>query len=218
MLDNSQRFTLEMTVVSAQELKNTSFSLFSHRLRPFITITTFPPNPPCDATDHKRRHHVFQTTVDDQGGVNPTWGDKFHVPIDDTFFANRYSCIYLHLFTKRLIAGQAQLGWCQIPAADIGLPPVGSVRQLSYRLMAGDGTRTQGVINVAVKLEGFVPATTHDQLSNDTSQTVIGIPVSVMPGVMETGGSGKEAKNLTSGGDMRPEVIEPIEWCRGSGL
>ncbi|XWS61813.1 hypothetical protein CRYUN_Cryun07bG0157500 [Craigia yunnanensis] len=202
MLNNSQQqFSLEMTVVSAQGLKNTSSSLFSHRIRPFITITTFPPHLPCNATDNKRPH-VFQTRVDDQGGVNPTWGDKFHVPIDDTFFANRYSCIYLRLFTKRLIAGQAQLGWCQIPAADIGLPPVGSVKQLSYRLRAGDGTRTQGVVNVSLKLEGFVPATIHDQLSNDTSQTVIGIPVSVMPRVMEMSASCKEANNLTSGGDM----------------
>ncbi|XWS38403.1 hypothetical protein CRYUN_Cryun19dG0128100 [Craigia yunnanensis] len=194
MLDSSQQqYTLEMTVVSAQGLKNTSSSLFSHRLRPFITITTFPPHPPCDPTDHKRRRHVFQTRVDDQGGVNPTWGDKFDVPIDDTFFANRYSCIYLQLFTKRLIAGQAQLGWCQIPAADIGLPPVGSVRQLSYRLRAEDGTRTRGVVNVAVKLEGPLRA-------DDTFQTVIGIPVRVMPRFREMGAAScKKAENLTSG-------------------
>ncbi|XVE57836.1 hypothetical protein DITRI_Ditri04bG0122300 [Diplodiscus trichospermus] len=209
-----------MTVVSAQGLKNTSSSLFSHRLRPFITITIFPPRPlACNATDHKRRH-VFQTRVNDQGGVNPTWGDKFHVPLDETFFVNRYSCIYLQLFTKRLIAGQAQLGWCQIPAADIGLPPVGSVRQLSYRLRAEDGTRTQGVVNVAVKLEGLVAAAIHDhdQLFDETGHIVIGTPVSLRPGVMEIGSSCKKAENLTSGGDMGPEVIEPIEWCRGSGF
>ncbi|KAE8677990.1 heat stress transcription factor B-2b [Hibiscus syriacus] len=167
MLDNSkQQFTLEMTVVSAQGLKSPSF-LFSRRLRPFITITTFPP--PLNVADLKNLRG-FQTRINDQGGINPTWGDKFHVPIHHTFFANRYSCIYLRLFTKRLIAGQAQLGWCQIPAADIGLPPVGSVRQLSYRLRAADGTRTHGVVNVAVKLEGRIH-------SSETCQTVIGIPV-----------------------------------------
>ncbi|MBA0708171.1 hypothetical protein Golax_020153 [Gossypium laxum] len=107
MLDNNQQqFTLEMTVVSAQGLKNTSSFLFTHRLRPFITITTFPP--PLEAADLKSCRG-FQTRVDDQGGVNPTWGDKFHVPIHHTFFANRYSCIYLQLFTKRLISGKAQL-------------------------------------------------------------------------------------------------------------
>lgn len=165
MLDNSQQqFTLEITVVSAQGLKNTSF-LFTHRLRPFISITTFPP--PLEAADFKSCRG-FKTRVDNQGGVNPTWGDKFHVPIHHTFFANRYSCIYLQLFTKRLISGKAQLGWCQIPAADIGLPPVGSVRQLSYRLRGADGTRTHGVVNVAVKLEVH---------SSDTCPTVIGIPV-----------------------------------------
>ncbi|XVF10656.1 hypothetical protein REPUB_Repub07fG0201100 [Reevesia pubescens] len=183
-----------MTVVSAQGLKNSCSSLFCHRLRPFITITNFPPPLPCNGD---KRRHVFQTRVDDQGGVNPTWGDKFHVPIDGTFFANRYSCIYLQLFTKRLIAGQTQLGWCQIPAADIGLPPVGSVRQLSYRLRAADGTRAQGVINVAVKLEGPL-------LVDDTCQTVIGIPVRVMPRDREMGGNCKEAESLTSGKDVGP--------------
>ncbi|XVE64889.1 hypothetical protein DITRI_Ditri07aG0138000 [Diplodiscus trichospermus] len=197
MLDScEQHFTLEITVVSAQGLKNTFSSLFSHRLRPFITITTFPPPlPPFDTTNNKRHRHVFQTRVDDQGGVNPTWGDKFHVPIDTTFFANRYSCVYIQLFTKRLIAGQTQLGWCQIPAADIGLPPVGSVRQLSYRLRARDSTRTHGVVNVAMKLEGPFR-------SDDMSQTVIGIPVNIMPRVTEMGGSRKEAENLTSEGDV----------------
>ncbi|XVF52838.1 hypothetical protein PTKIN_Ptkin05aG0050900 [Pterospermum kingtungense] len=182
------QFTLEMTVVSAHGLKNASSFLFSHRLRPFITITTFPPHPP-----KNRRPCVFQTRVDDEGGVNPSWGDKFHVPIDDTFFANRYSCVYLQLFTKRLIAGQALLGWCQIPAADIGLPPVGSVRQLSYRLRAADGTRTQGIVNVALKLEGPLRA------DDDTCQTVIGIPVTVMGHVSQIGGSCKVAENLTRG-------------------
>ncbi|KAE8681314.1 hypothetical protein F3Y22_tig00111330pilonHSYRG00040 [Hibiscus syriacus] len=169
MLNNSERqFTLEMTVVSAQGLKNPSSFLFSHRVRPFITITTFPP---LNAAG-------FQTRVDDKGGVNPTWGDKFHVPIHHNFFANRYSCVGLHLFTKRLIGGQALLGWCHIPAADIGMPPVGSVRQLSYRLRAADGTRTHGVVNVRVRLEGHIH-------SSDTFTTVIGIPVTVGPHVKE---------------------------------
>ncbi|MBA0609583.1 hypothetical protein Godav_021612 [Gossypium davidsonii] len=191
MLDNNQQqFTLEMTVVSAQGLKNTSSFLFTHRLRPFITITTFPP--PLEAADLKSCRG-FQTRVDDQGGVNPTWGDKFHVPIHHTFFANRYSCIYLQLFTKRLISGKAQLGWCQIPAADIGLPPVGSVRQLSYRLREADGTRTHGVVNVAVKLEVH---------SNDRCRTVIGVPVRVMPLGREVGSSWKESEDLTSGGTV----------------
>ncbi|KAK6263067.1 hypothetical protein QUC31_008883 [Theobroma cacao] len=216
MLDNTshQQFTLEMTVVSAQGLKNTSSSLFFHRLRPFVTITTFPPTP----FNRDNGHHMYQTRVDDQGEVNPTWGDKFHVPIDDTFFTNRYSCINLHLFTKRLIAGQAQLGWCQIPAADIGLPPVGSVRQLSYRLRAGDGTRTQGIVNVAVKLEGpAVPAATHAQLSDNTCQTVIGIPVRVMPGVGAMGARWKEAETVTSAGVVgQVGVMGPIGWSGGT--
>ncbi|OMP09660.1 C2 calcium-dependent membrane targeting [Corchorus olitorius] len=169
-------FTLEITVVSAQGLK-TSSSLFSHRIRPFITLTSFPPS----SFGGDKSRQVYKTKVDDHGGVNPTWGDKFYVPIDDNFFANPYSCVYLQLFTKRLISGHSQLGWFQIPAADVGLPPVGSVRQLSYRLRSEDGTRTQGIVNVAVKLDGPAPApvaATPQQLPDDPCQTVIGIPVS----------------------------------------
>ncbi|XP_039029404.1 uncharacterized protein LOC120163567 [Hibiscus syriacus] len=66
MLDNSkQQFTLEMTVVSAQGLKSPSF-LFSRRLRPFITITTFPP--PLNVADLKNLRG-FQTRINDQGST-----------------------------------------------------------------------------------------------------------------------------------------------------
>lgn len=189
MLDHNQlhhqpNFTMEITVISAQGLKSSSSILFSHRLRPFITLTTVPPccsNPCRLAKNGDQRCHVYETKVDDEGGINPTWGDKFHVPIDSTFFTNRYSCIYLQLYTKRLVLGQTQLGWCQIPAQDIGFPPAGSVRYLSYRLRARDGSRTQGILNLAVRLEGHDgdQGVTTNSISPtlDTCQTVIGIPV-----------------------------------------
>ncbi|KAJ6393719.1 hypothetical protein OIU77_023035 [Salix suchowensis] len=94
---------MEITVISAQGLKNTSSGPFSHRLRPFITITACPPG-------RDKKCQMYRTRVDDQGGVNPTWGDKFHVPIDTAFFHSRYSCIYLHLYTKRLITGPSPTG------------------------------------------------------------------------------------------------------------
>ncbi|GMJ04830.1 hypothetical protein HRI_004152200 [Hibiscus trionum] len=78
MVDNSeQHFTLEMTVVSARGLKNPSSFLFSHRLRPFITITTFPPQTSLNAAASKNRHG-FQTRVDDQGsaGLVPDSGRR----------------------------------------------------------------------------------------------------------------------------------------------
>lgn len=159
---------MEITILSAQGLKNTSFTIFSSRIRPFVTITTYPP-----ATTSGDKHcHVYRTRVDDHGGVNPTWGDKFYVPTDcNAFFANRYACIYLQLYTKTLISGQTLLGWCQIPVNDIGFPPGGSVRNLSYRLRARDGSRGHGVVNLAIKLEPVVPDTSLDACH------VIGIPL-----------------------------------------
>ncbi|CAN6580707.1 unnamed protein product [Malus baccata var. baccata] len=162
---------MEITVLSAQGLKTSSPSLFSNKIRPFVTITTLPPTiaPPCTPkTNGDRTLHVYKTRVDDQGGVNPTWGDKFHVPIDTTFFNNRYSCIYLQLFTKRLIMGRVQLGWCQIPVNDIGFPPASSARFLSYRLRARDGSRTNGIVNLSVKLENLGPVTDHRPLNSMT--------------------------------------------------
>lgn len=162
---------MEITVLSAQGLKNTySIIPFSSRLRPFITITTYP----SPATTIGDKHcHVYKTRVDDHGGSNPTWGDKFHItPIENNalFANNPYACIYLQLYTKRLISGQTLLGWCQISVNDFGFPPVGSVRNLSYRLRASDGSRGHGVVNLAIKLEPAVP------VALDTCP-VIGIPV-----------------------------------------
>ncbi|KAK3019304.1 hypothetical protein RJ639_004624 [Escallonia herrerae] len=179
---------MEVAVMSAQGLKNTSSGLFSRRLRPFITLTTVPPNSYKPVADGGKDSRVYRTRVDDGGGVNPTWGDKFHLPIDASFFHQRHSCIYLQLYTKRVMVGPTQLGWCQIPAGDIldGLSPAGSVRRLSYRLRNRDGSRGHGVVNVAVKLEASFPGV-HPQrpLISGVKQfpaaggcrTVIGIPL-----------------------------------------
>ncbi|KAJ9147878.1 hypothetical protein P3X46_029994 [Hevea brasiliensis] len=173
---------MEITVISAQGLKNKSSGPFSHRLRPFITITTYPSITSCNGD---KKGGIYSTRIDDQGGMNPTWGDKFFVPIDTAFLANRYSCIYLELYTKRLVMGRVLLGWCQIPVTDIGFPPEGSVMHLSYRIRARDGTRGQGIVNLAIKLTGFPLAgsqmlsDSNHQKAPQTSHTVIGIPVTV---------------------------------------
>ena len=187
-MHNRHPVTMEITVLSAEGLKAaSSTTIFSHRLRPFITFSMTPPSP-YFLTNADKSCDVYKTRVDDQGGTNPTWGDKFRLPIDSSFFTNRYSGIYLQLYTKRLILGQAQLGWCHIPAHDIGLPSTGTVRHLSYRLRARDGSRTRGIINLAVSLEGLEPVGDHG-LSNSVSptlstcQTVIGIPVRPFPAV-----------------------------------
>ncbi|XVF13186.1 hypothetical protein REPUB_Repub08aG0186300 [Reevesia pubescens] len=133
MADNypQPQFVLEITVLSADNHVNkpaASCGLFSRNLRPFFSITKFngDNNPPagCEGDDE-----------------NFTLGEKFLLPIESNFFANGYSCICLRLYTKRILGRQAQLGWCRIPAADIGAPPVGSVRHLSYKLLAKDGSR-----------------------------------------------------------------------------
>ncbi|WCJ26205.1 hypothetical protein M5689_008040 [Euphorbia peplus] len=173
---------MEITVLSAQGLKSSSSSPFSGRLRPFITITTYPAATPSDGD---KNGHMYTTRIDEQGGVNPKWNDKFHVPIEPSFFANRYSSICLELYTKRLIMGKLFLGWCQIPVTDLGFPaPEDAVRFLNYRLRDRDGTRGHGIINLAIKLTGFQPVAGDRLLDSHfrgppeiNCQTVIGIPV-----------------------------------------
>lgn len=176
---------MEITVISAEGLKNTSSSLlFSHKLRPFITLTTVPPYSHANKGSHV---HVYQTRVDHEGGVHPSWGDKFELPIDSNFlYQPSCSCIYLQLYTKRLMVGQALLGWCKIPAADVF--PAGTVRRLSYRLRARDGSRGHGVVNVAVKLQGSITPPQRPLISNMLqlpSHTVMGIPVGMLPPVTD---------------------------------
>lgn len=70
------------------------------------------------------------------------------------------------------------MGWCQIPVQDFagGMLPAGNVRHLSYRLRDRDGTRGNGVVNIAVKLEGSVPVVRPLPEMGERG-TVIGIPV-----------------------------------------
>ncbi|KAI3727582.1 hypothetical protein L6452_16198 [Arctium lappa] len=185
---------MEITIISAQGLKKTSIlsSIFSRgHLRPFITLTTTPPSSAAQGGD---RSHVYTTTVDHEGGLNPTWGDKFDLSgvIDANFFYHKYSCIYLQLYTNRLLLGPRFLGWCGIPAADIadGFSPAGTVRQLSYRLRKKDGSKGHGVVNVVVKLDGSVFQARRRVDSGvrrlpemEFGRVAIGIPVKMLPAV-----------------------------------
>ncbi|XP_042512743.1 BON1-associated protein 2-like [Macadamia integrifolia] len=157
--DQEKPLQLEITVISAQGLRSTkdSFLFFPtrRRLRPFVTLTTNPPTIPYVPFSGR---YVYQTKVDTTGGESPSWGDKFHIPIGNSFFSQRHSCIYLHIFSRpsRSWGRKCELGWCGIPATDLleGFRPAGAVRQLSYRVRERDGTRGNGVVNVAVNLVG----------------------------------------------------------------
>jgi len=144
---------LELTLISTEGLNNYT-SYLNPTIKPFITLTKFPPT---TSTPPKACDNI----------------NMFHVPLDPTFFSDPSSCLYLQVFTKRRIMGQAQLGWCFVPASDIGLLTPGSVRYLSYRLRGKDGSRGHGIINISVRLE----ITTLMSSNMDTCHTVIGIPV-----------------------------------------
>ncbi|KAK7308991.1 hypothetical protein RJT34_05378 [Clitoria ternatea] len=147
--------TLEISVVSSEGLNK--YSSYFSRIRPFITLTKLPA--------HVTYHHY------DGGG---TGEHVFLVPVDPTFFSDIYSCLRLQLCNTRRFIGPTQLGWCLIPASDIGLLPHDSVRYLSYRLRATDGSRSHVIVNLSIRLKGSCSS------SIDTCQAVIGIPVTAV--------------------------------------
>ncbi|XP_058731945.1 uncharacterized protein LOC131603597 [Vicia villosa] len=148
---------LELTLVSTEGLNNYT-SCLNPILKPFITVTKFPP---------------FTTTTPTTAWDN----NMIRVPLDPTFFSEASSCLYLQLFIKRRIMGQDQIGWCFIPASDIGLLTPDSVRYLSYRLRGRDGSRRHVIINISVRLD----ITTSLSPNIDTTcYTVIGIPVTAI--------------------------------------
>lgn len=173
---SSSTTVMEITIISTEGLNNYK-SYFNPTIKPFITITKLPSTP-------------TQMVSVEHGGSGGARDHKFRVPVDHSFFQDRYSCLYLQLFTKRRIVGPAQLGWCLIPASDIGFLPPGSVRYLSYRLRAKDGSRGHAVINISVRFEGHVHVndnvhvppwlSTSVSPTVDTYHTVIGIPVTAM--------------------------------------
>ncbi|TKY60582.1 hypothetical protein E2542_SST17681 [Spatholobus suberectus] len=150
---------VEITVTSLQGLNNyTSFLIPT--IKPFITLST----------------HVGSTSAVAEDT------QKLRVALDPTFFSDVRSCLHLQLFTKRRILGPAQLGWCLIPAHDIGLLPPGSVRYLSYRLRGRDGARGHVIVNLSVRLENAPSMSTSLSPTMDTCHAVIGIPVTAIRG------------------------------------
>ncbi|KAI6707249.1 hypothetical protein NL676_010211 [Syzygium grande] len=154
---------MDITVISAEGLKKqpSSCSIFSKPLRPFITLTAITSSNP----------RIAQSNGNEEDRVGLNWGDKFHVHVSSSFFTDLNASIHLQLYRKSFTQGWAQLGWCRVPATDIGWPPVDSVKYLSYRLLDQDGTRSDGIINLAVKVGGSLD--THDQWPSDNGRAMV---------------------------------------------
>lgn len=179
---------MEITIISAQGLKNTT--TWPWRFRPFATVSTVP-----TITSSSIATEGHTTCIDEKIGNdnnnnnNPTWGDKFHLSIDASLFLHGHLCIYVQIYSKNFFSGRSELGWCMIPASDVfdGLLPAGFVRQFSYRLRNKDGSRGNGVVNVAVKLDASSVLGMHRQRSPlmtylpevSERSPVLGIPVRV---------------------------------------
>lgn len=129
-----------------------------------ISLTKLPVSHTC------KHPEVYSSRVDGEGAGE---GRLLRVAVDCGFFSEGHnSWLHLRISRKRRVVGVTEVGWCVIPASDIGPPPPASVRHLSYRLRARDGARVPAVINLSVQLK---PASSDDP--------AIGIPVELNPTV-----------------------------------
>ncbi|KAL3743105.1 hypothetical protein ACJRO7_018409 [Eucalyptus globulus] len=180
--------SVEITVISAQGLRNPTLNaLFSRRLKPYATLAVAAAAAAAAAASAPRPAHA--TGVDRRGGTNPTWNEKFRLPVDPGFFADLRSSVYLDVRARQLVGGEAVLGWCLIPAGDILSPEAaaaaGSVVFLSYRLRDRDGTRGHGTVNVSVRVvveQGRAGCGDAWAGCGDAWRTVIGLPVASLRG------------------------------------
>lgn len=167
---------LEITVISAEGLKNSSFLSaccfpFARRqFRPYATLRT------------SQNGGAFQgeyRTTTNRERENPRWNQKFQLPMSSNYMYS--SSIYLHVYAERSndTGDRRQLGWCQIPAEDIRSPAPGLVRHLSYRLRDRDGTRGDGIVNVAVKVDGRLNSDASRPIRSDSWRPVIGMALGV---------------------------------------
>lgn len=166
---------LEITVLSCEGLnlmtQSSSFSSWcssfilrspanSNPTTHFISVTTFPDQKP----------KVYSGSLQDDGAGE---GGVVRVPVDSSFLSDTQSCLYVQIYRKRRILWPSQVGWCLIPASDIGSPPPpSSVRCLSYRLRGRDGCVGGAIINLSIQWK--------DNCDAASAPLAIGIPIGTM--------------------------------------
>ncbi|XP_073102777.1 uncharacterized protein [Elaeis guineensis] len=188
--------TLEVTVLSADSLKNPSSFLLPRRLRPFVTLST---------TSSAHHHQpLYRTRVDEVGDRNPTWHDTIRVPVGASFLRvagtgggrledeeeeEDNAAVHVTVLSKCLVGGPTRLGFCRIRPSDVldGLWPPAMQRRLSYALRScSHGGRGHGVVHVAVRLLGPLvnlpappapPPRAKAPPQNGWGRVAVGIPV-----------------------------------------
>ncbi|KAF8027384.1 hypothetical protein BT93_E0322 [Corymbia citriodora subsp. variegata] len=189
-INNPEPSDMDITVMSAEGLKQPSCFIFSKPLRPFITLKAMTPSTPwCVARNNGSEE-------EDRVGLN--WGDEFHVDVSSSFFTDLNASIHLQLYRKGFTHGWTQLGWCRVPVTDIVLPSVDSVKYLSYRLLDRDGTRSDGIINLAVKVG--VSLDTHEKWPSDDGRIV----------TSQTGGTSDTHDKWSSSSSSRAETSRTV--------
>ncbi|KAL2348066.1 hypothetical protein Fmac_002066 [Flemingia macrophylla] len=115
-----------------------------------------------------KRIDMSLTKLHSRSRYDGTGEHVFRVPLDPSFSDS----LVLQLFNKRRFLGPTHLGSCLIPPSDIALPPYHSLRHLSYRLRARDGSSTHIIVNLSIRF--------HASPDLHTCQPVLGIPITAL--------------------------------------
>lgn len=180
---DDEQIALEVTVLSAESLRNRSSPLLpGRRLRPYVILSS------SAAANREQLAPIYRTRVDEGGAHHPTWRDTLRVPMDPSFLRGRGkeggAAVHVSVLSKRPFRGPSRLGWCEIPACDVvdGLRPPWARRRLSYALRhPRHGGHGHGVIHMAVRLLGphleqLVPPAPRPAPEPGWYGTAIGIP------------------------------------------
>ncbi|KVI08116.1 uncharacterized protein LOC112503056 [Cynara cardunculus var. scolymus] len=128
---------LEITIMSAQDLQPVARKMKTY------------------ATTWLHDNHKLSTRIDNKGGNNPTWNDKFVFRVDDEFLRCEASTLTVeiystHWFRDSLIGTVRVLVGNLVPPSQSFKPPYnGGMRCVALQVRRPSG-RTQGVLNIGV--------------------------------------------------------------------
>lgn len=125
-----QQRELEVTVLSAQDLKNVK--LTGGTMNPYCVAWVYP-------------HKKVSGAVNNGGGVNPTWNSVIKIPVEDSLIEQGNANVTVEIYNHGKFSNKF-IGSALVPLSDLKVQSRGS----SYQVRKKSG-KNQGTISVAVK-------------------------------------------------------------------
>lgn len=132
--------TLELTILSAEELKQLKWT---GKMSPYAVAWV---NPDFRVT----------TKAAAEGGKNPKWNETFELKVEERHFEDSKAALSVEIYSDGPF-GPKQLGMVNIPLTEVTKDWKGDSKEpqyMAYQIRRKSG-RTQGVLNLAITLQGL---------------------------------------------------------------